>query len=300
MKDRIFLEILPFFKNLKYNHFLLACSGGPDSLCLFYLMHKLRLNFSVLYIDHSWRKESEKEAVILKDSIGCHVPFYVRKVEGFDFSKGNIEDRLRQERLKFYFEVAGAIGADAIVTGHQRDDRIETTLKRLLEGAHLTEVYGMKKVEKGKIDLLRPLLGVSKKAILDWLKQRELSYFEDPTNEDERYLRARMRRSLIPQIEQGFGKQIEGNLYEIAERSLDLKEYLDRKIEPYLSKIDFNKEELWIDFSEGPFEKLERSHLIRRVAKERGIVMSRNQIETALRPKGKKLLVGPFILVSPQ
>jgi tRNA(Ile)-lysidine synthase len=299
MKDRIFLEILKFFKPLKYKHFLLACSGGPDSICLFYLMRKLRLNFSVLYVDHSWRKEAEKEAQILKESVGPDVPFYVRKVEGFDFTKGNIEDRLRQERLKFYFEVANDIDADAIVTGHQRDDRIETTLKRLLEGAHLTEVYAMKSIEKGKIDLLRPLLSVSKKAILDWLKQAGFSYFQDPTNEDERYLRARMRKSLIPQIAKGFGKQIESNLYEIAERSLDLKEYLDRKIEPYLSKIDFNKEEIQINFSEGPFEKLEKRHLLRRVAKERGIVMSRSEIESLLTPRSKRFLAGVFIVINP-
>ena len=291
MKDLLFLEVHKFFKPLKSLHFLLACSGGPDSICLFYLMKKIGLSFAVLHIDHGWRQESKEEAEELQKIVrAAGVDFHLRNIEGFDFKKGNIEDRLRQERLRFYREVASQIKADKIVTGHQKNDRVETVLKRLFEGSHLTEIYGLSQLDS---HFARPLLSVSKSSIIKWLEKEGVFYFEDKTNLDERYLRARMRVSLIPKIVEGFGKDIEGSLVEIGERSLELKEYLDRKIEPYLARLDFNN--LEISFREGPAEPLERVHLMRAIAKRLKVTMNREQISNALllieKGGGKKLFI---------
>jgi tRNA(Ile)-lysidine synthase len=72
MKDRLFLEVRRFFSSLtdEFAPYLLALSGGPDSMALFHCLQKLGLPFTVLYIDHGWREESASEMHTLREMAG--------------------------------------------------------------------------------------------------------------------------------------------------------------------------------------------------------------------------------------
>lgn len=202
---------------------LLACSGGPDSKALLYLLLDLRkffnLEFEVAHIDHGWRKESQKEAQILAREVkSLGLKFHLKRLKGIP-SK---EEAARDARYTFLNQIAKKIGAQAIILGHQMEDQAETVLKRVLEGASLPSCVGMKPVS-GK--LWRPLLQVSKKELISYLQRKKISYFIDPTNLDSRYLRGRLRTSIIPQLEASFGKSIVKNLCLLGQRAQQLEEH---------------------------------------------------------------------------
>ena len=279
MKDRLFLEVRRFFSSLsgEFAPYLLALSGGPDSMALFHCLQKLGLPFTVLYIDHGWREESASEMHALREMTGrSGIPFVGRQLPPLDLSIGNVEDRLRELRREVYTQVARQVGARSVVTGHQQDDVIETTLKRLLEGAHLDNLHGMQAVgdQVEGMAILRPLLNVRKGDILTWLDQENHDYFVDHTNQDKRYLRARMRGQLIPQIEKGFGKKITSNLASLSEQSVALRGYLDERIAPFLEGISWGE---CVELSL-PDHDLERRHFFRVVARRLGITFSKRQL----------------------
>ncbi|MCF7852711.1 MAG: tRNA lysidine(34) synthetase TilS [Simkaniaceae bacterium] len=304
MKDPIEFKIQTFFKKFPSGDrpFILGLSGGCDSMLLFHLMVKRKIFFHAVYIDHGWRKESQEEADVLKKlSLEKGIHFESFKIGHFDFSKGNIEDRLRLERLSILGEYAQSMNAPGIVLGHHRDDRIETVIKRLFEGARLTHLSGLQKVSQFKgVTIFRPLLDFEKKDLLNWHNTHKTAFFQDQTNDDVHFLRARMRMELIPFLEHSFKKGIKQPLDEMANRSLELKEYLDRKTDPFM-KIKGGGDEIWVLCPDSfPNEALEMGHLLDRMAEKIDVALNRSQRNTLIRlahsnTSGKKVIVGNSI-----
>ncbi|MDN3504694.1 MAG: tRNA lysidine(34) synthetase TilS [Rhabdochlamydiaceae bacterium] len=277
-------KIKPFLSNKC--QIVLGLSGGPDSMVLFHLLRKVKISFRALYIDHGWRNKSKEEAEQLADLCEkLEVPFSVREVKGFDFAKGNIEDRLRNERWKFFKESE----ADILILGHHLDDHIETVIKRLFEGAKLTKLGGIAlESEVGTMRVVRPLLECHKSEIINWANSNQVHYFIDETNEDQHFLRARMRKRLIPQLEDSFGKGIGQNLNELSQVSSKLKLYLDRKTDPYLAQFESKRVIPNLE------EEIEMRHLFDRVANKLSITFSREQVATLV-TLGQKGESGKFV-----
>lgn len=209
---------------------VLACSGGPDSKALLYLLVEVKkfieLEVVGAHIDHGWREESGREAEELKAEVeGLNLGFYLKKLEGVPMK----EEAARDARFEYLVQVASELGAQAVILGHQMDDQAETVLKRVLEGASFSACGGMKSVSvRGGMTFWRPLLTVSKKDLTEWLEERGISYFTDRTNLDPKYLRGRMRGTIVPQLEASFGKSIVKNLCILGERAQKLESHLER------------------------------------------------------------------------
>lgn len=213
---------------------LLACSGGPDSKALLYLLLETQkffdLEIQVAHIDHGWRAESRHEADKLKSEVeNLGLTFHLRVLKDLPKKEGAARDG-RYAELR---QIAEDVGAQAIVLGHQMDDQAETVLKRVLEGAPLPTCGGMKEVSNG---LWRPLLRVLKKDLEQWLEKRNISYFTDSTNLDPKYLRGRFRTTIIPQLEAAFGKSIVKNLCLLGERAQKLEAHLDEVVLEFFIK----------------------------------------------------------------
>ncbi len=270
---------------LKANHkggkLLLALSGGPDSLALFYLLREYQqyapFKFSCAHVNHRLRKESDREEEILKSLCEkAGIDLYTRQLEPLE---GNFEAEAREKRLSFFGQLTAAEGFEATLFGHHGDDLAETTLKRLFEGANLSSLGGMQKISVfEKVTLWRPLLSFSKSDLCDYLETLEVKPFIDETNFDENYLRARMRGSLIPQLSKQFGKSIRKNLSRLSEEAYELKELLDFLTEGLL------REPLTLDETAPPLLK---RHLIRRFLEKKGVVASREQLKEILTPTTK-------------
>lgn len=217
---------------------VLGLSGGPDSMALFKILKKLGCRFVVAHIDHGWRAESREEAKQLQDWVGPSIPFFLKRLDwnlegdlsaapsGLKPFKGNLEQAAREERLKFFKEVAGKVGATGLLLAHHADDLAETVFKRILEGAPLYALDAIKKVNV--IDgllVIRPLLEVTKKELVAYLGKDP--FFIDATNLSPQFLRGRLRQSIFPSLSASFGKEIGAPLAAVARDAHLLQDYLD-------------------------------------------------------------------------
>jgi len=262
---------------IKDKPLLLGLSGGPDSMALFYLLLRLKQEgwqFAIAHVNHNWRVLSKDEAKILEQIASLEkIPFHLLTLDPKNI-EGNLELKCRLERLKFFKNLCTQFDYQAVILGHHLDDQVETVLKRLFEGAHLTRLYGLKHVNViDGLKLLRPFLGVQKLQLLNLLKTHRVSFFQDSTNEDPAFTRGRFRTKIIPYLKGEFGKNIEKPLSRLMERSLELDGYLKEKIAPYQKRIVKTPLGVYLDFSDVP-HLVEMKYLIRELTAEEGFYLS--------------------------
>lgn len=225
-------SVQQFFKSFSLSEtpFLLALSGGPDSIALFHSLLFLNIKFGVAHVNHGWRTESVQESIILeKMAQEKKIPFHLKVLDP-NLLKGNLEAACREERYLFFRRLCEQEGYQALLTGHHADDRAETILKRLLEGSSWNCWDALKKEENfNGLKVLRPLIDCTKKEIELFLTKHVISAFQDSTNQDERFLRARIRGSLFPYLNQLFGKQVQNNLLYIGEEASEINTYFSEK-----------------------------------------------------------------------
>lgn len=192
---------------------VVGVSGGADSVALLDILATLgaEKGFRVVaaHLDHSLRCDSAGDASFcgeLCQRLGVPLRAAVADVRGRARREhGGIEEAARLERYAFLRSVKEHEGAVAIAVAHTRDDQAETFLLRLLRGAGSTGLAAMR-ARSG--DLVRPLLAVSRADVLDHLRSRGLVWSEDPTNADPALLRTRVRRELLPYLEQRFNPRV--------------------------------------------------------------------------------------------
>jgi tRNA(Ile)-lysidine synthase len=114
--------------------------------------------------------------------------------------KANLESTARRLRYEWLGRVAGEVGAPWVATGHTTDDQAETVLHRLLRGTGLKGLRGIapRRPLREGVELLRPMLGVTRAEVLAYLQDVGQEYCEDSTNLDPRFTRNRIRRELLP------------------------------------------------------------------------------------------------------
>jgi tRNA(Ile)-lysidine synthase len=258
---------------------LLGFSGGPDSLALLHLLLECDLDLHVAHIDHGWRSESREEAERLKQEVELlKLPFHLKRLENIPMK----ENQARQARLAFFKEIYQKIDAQALFLGHHGDDQSETVLKRILEGASLTALKGILPVSTLEgMQIWRPLLGVNKMMLRAWIKERGLKPIEDSTNLDPSYLRGKMRTSILPQLEDHFGKEVSGNLRRLGESARELSEYLSKKVEKYEALIIEDKEEKRVDLSRYyPLESVEIKAFLKKFGEKNKVFLSHAALQS--------------------
>jgi len=188
------------FKNIKDKSFALAVSGGSDSLCLACFTKMYASEFGnkihVLIVDHNLRKESHQEALKVKSILGK------RKILSRILSwrgkvpKSNIQKKARDIRYTMLSNYCLKNKVKYLITAHHGDDQIENFFIRLLRGSGLTGLSSMpvKAKYNDNLKIIRPFLSLEKKD----LKYVTLNYFKtyikDPSNNDEKFLRVRIRK----------------------------------------------------------------------------------------------------------
>ena len=250
---------------------LLGLSGGPDSLALFHLLLECRpfLDFQlhVAHIDHGWRKESKQEAETLQRLVTYQrLPFHLKTLS--HVPEADRENWCRNERLKFFSALHAEHYFQAILLAHHADDQAETLLKRICEGASLRGLGGLLEERTlNQLPIWRPLLSLRKKELEDYVQSKRLQPFQDSTNADSSYLRARIRQQIFPHLEEQFGKQIGKNFVKFGSLFQEMREYFDEKaasFEPYLTRGSFGDH---LDLSPG-FHPLELKCFLQKYAQE--------------------------------
>lgn len=219
---------------------ILGYSGGPDSeaLLLLFLSTLLSKEYElhIVHVDHGWREESKKEAHLLEEkcrSLG--LVFHLARLDP-ECASGNLENWCRSARFDFFKSVANEIGSCWILLGHQQDDSIEVTFKRVMEGSHLVYAKGIEEhtVREG-LHILRPLLGIWKSDLIRYLSFRKSEWLEDRTNKNTHFLRAAMREILFPMLQKHFRKDVRHSLVHIAQEAKKLHEHIQECLEEQCS-----------------------------------------------------------------
>ena len=189
---------------LKEN-FVVAVSGGPDSLALAFLAKiysiKWKLNARFLIIDHKLRTESTKEANFVKKVLKKNfIDAEVLTWRGKKPSK-NIQSLARSKRYEILFKYCDKFRIKNILLGHHQDDLFENFFIRMLRGSGLKGLISFdKKIEINQKYLLRPLINQNKKDLILISKKIFNVHIQDPTNEDRKYLRTKVRK-LIKELQ---------------------------------------------------------------------------------------------------
>jgi tRNA(Ile)-lysidine synthase len=176
--------------------FAVAVSGGPDSLAL---MHLAAAHVPlVLTVDHGLRAQSAAEAAkVAAWAAALGLSHRTLVWRGEKPAKG-IQAAARTARYCLLAEACLAEGLTGFMTGHTLDDQIETVAMRRAHGSGGIGAAGIPaqaEVPDAPVRLMRPLIGLTKAALVSWLSARGQDYFSDPSNADPRFERARLRAS---------------------------------------------------------------------------------------------------------
>lgn len=202
---------------------LLAISGGADSTALLNSIWTLKANGVIgaelvcAHINHQLRgplADADEEFVI-SQACTLNLPVMTRRVDVRGFVRRNklsIETAARKLRIETLLDIAGKNDCELIATAHHKDDNAETVLQRLSRGTGFRGLAGIwpKRAFAGGICFVRPLLCARREEIINYLKQRNLKWRTDHTNEDCRYRRNFIRHHLMPVLQ----KECSGPLVE--------------------------------------------------------------------------------------
>ena len=197
--EQLFLaEINPH----KECNFVLAISGGIDSMVLANLFLINNLNFSIAHCNFQLRgKESDDDELFInKWCSEKDIKLYNKKFSTEDYCKNNkltIQMGARELRYEWFRELIDKEKHDFIVTAHHIDDQLETFIINSIRGTGIDGLVGIPdKINK----IIRPLLMSSKDQIIEYSKVNKINYREDSSNDKEDYLRNKIRHSVIPYL----------------------------------------------------------------------------------------------------
>lgn len=173
-------------------------SGGPDSLALLLLAHGAYPDrVEAATVDHGLRSESADEAAMVgRVCAAIGVPHQALPIE---VPPGNIQSQARGARYAALANWINAQSLDCLVTAHHADDQAETLLMRLNRGSGLAGLASIREISSvpgTELPLLRPLLGWRKAELVEVVQDCGIDAVGDPSNEDEQFDRARIRKAL--------------------------------------------------------------------------------------------------------
>ena len=293
---KLFREILKV--NKKYNlienndTIVVGFSGGPDSVFLVEMLKKLQnfINFKIylVHINHLLRGKDavSDENFSFEYAKKNNLEIFIKKIPVKEIAKEvgkTLEEVGREERYKFFSEIYKKVGANKIATAHNKDDQIETFLFRLIRGASLQGLEGIK-IKNNNI--IRPISEIYKKDILNYLNKNEIQYKIDKTNFENEFTRNSIRLDLIPFIEKRYNIKFKEKIFSLIEEirennqnnSLNLSDFIDSENRIILEKIKF-------------LSNFNKKNLLGIFLNKKNIAVNRNkidEIENLIRSNGTK------------
>lgn len=218
---------------------IVACSGGPDSVALLFLLcdlaKELNLELIVAHFNHKLRAREAEEDEKFVEKIATKLG--LKFISSSAKAKIKSEEQAREMRYRFLERVREEEKAKLIAAGHNLDDLAETVLLNIIRGAGIRGLYSLRP-KRGNI--VRPLLFAQKCELLSYLKSKKISFREDLSNKNLVYTRNIMRHIILPEIK----KINPGALSAIARTSLlasQADEYIISSSEEILAQISGNE-----------------------------------------------------------
>ena len=182
---------------------VLAVSTGVDSMVLLDLVEKsTNAKIIVAHVNHHRRLESNDEQAFIEEYCLNHkIALEVLELN-FENTQ-NFQNNARKERYIFFKEVVDKYQATYLLTAHHANDNLETIIMRLIKSSSLKGYAGIPKTQEFEgYTIYRPLINTPKDEIMSYAKENNIKYFDDISNDENDYLRNRIRHSIIPIMEQ--------------------------------------------------------------------------------------------------
>ncbi len=202
---------------------LVGVSGGPDSVALLHVLLCLAPEYgwrlAVAHLNHGLRPAADDDAgfvaaLAAKLKLDCHLQ--KKDVAGFCARRRlSLEEAGRLARYAFFEDVAVRHGFDKIALGHQADDNAELVLMFILRGSGSLGLAGIPPVRAKRI--IRPLIRLSRREILEVLEAAALAFVTDRSNRDSRFMRNRIRNQLMPRLRDSCNPRVSAALNRLAE-----------------------------------------------------------------------------------
>ena len=210
---------------------VVAVSGGPDSLALLSVLREILpavpLHLTVAHFDHAWRPDSQDDRnFVASMAAKWGYEFQTARAAG---GTPHTESAARTARYAFLRRIAGETNSTAIALGHTQDDQVETLLLHLLRGSGSRGLGAMRRRDR---DLARPLLDISRHQIETYLARLHLTPRRDPSNEDPRFTRNRLRQQLLPAID-----AFDSGARELLARTADILGEEDRYLDDAIAHL---------------------------------------------------------------
>lgn len=182
---------------------IIALSGGADSIALLDILYRLKYNCLAAHCNFHLRgEESNRDAEFVKQfCANYNVPLSIIDFNTEEYARTNsisIEMAARELRYNWFEQIRKQYKADFIAVAHHQDDSVETILLNLIRG---TGIRGLTGIPVRNNFVIRPLLGVARKDIIEYINGRKLSYVEDCTNKEDIYVRNKIRLNILPLLE---------------------------------------------------------------------------------------------------
>ena len=189
-------KFLDFVRKYSNHRVALAVSGGVDSICLLHWLAKLNLDIVALHVHHHLRAAAdiESEYVVTtckKLGVPCHIFHWLEQKPAT-----GIEAAARNARYKFMTDFCHKNDIDVLMVAHQADDQIETFLMNLSRGSGVVGLSGIQReTYRDGIKIVRPLLNVFRRELVEYCRHNDIKYFEDEMNFDDKYTRVKIRQN---------------------------------------------------------------------------------------------------------
>ena len=241
---------------------LVGFSGGPDSVCLLTVLHRIKDHFHLtiraVYVDHNLRPgETPAEIAFCRDICGkMNVDFRVKSVDVKGYVKTyklNKQEAARELRYKAFYEAAQETSADKIALAHNADDQAETIFMRLVRG---TGPSGLTGIPAKRGALIRPLIEIERGEIEDFLESEHIPSVIDSSNLQTDYFRNRFRLMIMPEL-----KKMNPGLIQSVNRTVSIlqeeERYLGIIVTKTLMKMISRKTERRIELFLSPMEAMD-------------------------------------------
>ena len=181
--------------NLAKGKYVVAVSGGVDSMVLLDLVRQSDSELLVAHFVHGIRNEAEtaEDLRVIEEYCNRHD---LRLVIGHNEALGTSEAQLREARYLFLDQQKTKNDYNAVITAHHNDDVLETAVINMLRGTNSAGIVSLRSTDA----IIRPLLGFDKQEIVEYANDHELQWNEDSTNDGDDYLRNYVRHNIVEKL----------------------------------------------------------------------------------------------------
>ena len=235
---------LPFIQGKKL---LIAISGGLDSMMLFHLCKELGMNIGVAHCNFGLRgEESKVETLFVKTKMEeAQTPCYIKYFNTYAYAKEkkkSTQMAARELRYTWFQELVEVHDFQYILTAHHADDTAETLLINLSRG---TGVKGLSGIPRQNKNVVRPLLGFSRKQLKEYATNHDIQWKEDSSNASDNYLRNHIRHHAMTALENAAPHFLEGvtKTQEYVRQSIALLKVYETQLKQKLTYLIDEKQE---------------------------------------------------------